>query len=59
MYYSFKYTKETVKVFVNQRLIDLLIVTFWHETCLNGITQINFIIMKRACNKLYYLRINL
>ena len=46
MYYRFKYTKETVKVFVNQILIELLTVTFWHETCLKGITQTNFNIMK-------------
>lgn len=45
----FKYTKETVKVFVKQILIDEYAVTFWHETCLNIINQSNPNIMNRAC----------
>ena len=44
--YSLKYTKETVKVFVNQILIEVFAVTFWHETCLKGINQTNPNIMK-------------
>ena len=44
--YRLKYTKETVKVFVNQTLIEPFTVTFWHETCLKGINQTNPNIMK-------------
>ena len=45
MGYNFKYTKETVKVFVKPILIEILDVTNWHETCLRVKTQTNLTIM--------------
>lgn len=46
LYIFIKDNEETVKVFIKSALIKYQSVTFWHETCLKSIKQLNFIIMK-------------